>query len=146
MLLFLNNFIFSNLVLTLTFHSTLAMLKTKIQTQACTHFKIIRMSIRHIIRRGRFWQEQTHAMNKRNQITTSDSQAQTFKSCHSRDIWIRKKQKTKLSNDVDCFLISVLCYKTDNKTILFYRQPIDISLVLLLFLITHFNDWSLLSI
>ena len=99
LLLFLNNFIFSNLVLTLTFHSTLAMLKTNIQIQACPHFTIICMSIRHIIRRGRFWQEQTHAVNKRNQITIFDAQAQTFKSCHSRDIWIRKKQKTKLSND-----------------------------------------------
>ena len=47
LLLFLNNFIFSNFVLTLTFHSTLAMLKTKIQIQAC-------MSIRHIIRMGQF--------------------------------------------------------------------------------------------
>ena len=52
LLLFLNNFIFSNLVLTLTFHSTLAMLKTKIQIQACTHFKIKCMSAGDIIRRG----------------------------------------------------------------------------------------------
>lgn len=54
---------------------------------------------------------------------------QTFKRCHSRDTWMRKKKLMWMF--LPLYANQCLCCKTENKTILFYTQPVGIWAVLL---------------
>lgn len=118
--LFFNNFIFSNFVILIS-HSTLAMLKT-IQIQRCS-FNSLCMSMCHTIvtggeGRGQFWQQNKSKLWTKQKPDNWFWHATppTFKLRHSMDTWIIGKTVTEhWCGYLFTFLVSVLCYRTDNR-------------------------------